>query len=65
MSRHEAVLTCAWGCKQELTDKEYEDIITDKAEMNPKCGHSKWTAKIEAKHYLDTTGWKHCSGKAI
>ena len=60
MSReYEAVLTCACGYKEKLSDKEYERIIKEDNMKAPKCGHSKYFTKITAKHKVNCKDWRY------
>lgn len=63
MRKYQAVLSCPCGWSKELSDKEYEAIITEK-EPFPRlgCGHWKYTSKIRAKHNVDPNGWRMCYG---
>ena len=56
--KYEAILSCPCGFKEELSDKDYEDILTQQKEIELKCGHWKYGVKISAKHKIVAQEWR-------
>jgi hypothetical protein len=62
--KYQAVLSCACGRKEPLSDKDYEDILMDRKDIVLQCGHSKYGAKIQAKHNVDVREWRFMYGSS-
>jgi len=62
MSKYGAVLSCPCGSKEKLSDKDYEDIVMERKEIELKCGHWEYGAKIKARHYVNRNDWRWYMG---
>jgi hypothetical protein len=56
--KYKAILACQCGYQEELSDKDYEDILMERKELVLKCGHWKYGAKISAKHSIRNNDWR-------
>jgi len=61
---YNAVLSCLCGYSEKLSDKDYEEIITERKEIILKCGHWKYGAKIRARHTINTKDWRFVLGSS-